>query len=140
MVQIKGSFLHKIQSFYKPRNIQHAPHFFPHPLFIFFHSEFAVIYYINLACTTLLLSKISPTLHHTFNMHHTFYIMIYPTPHFLHPLLYYSCTTFSSAFYILHHTLGGKFKVSYIFKHIYFTKAIFTNNILNILFIHGLFG
>ena len=93
----------------------------------------AAIYYINLACTPLLLSKISPTLHPTFQMHPTFYIIISPTPHFLHPLLYYSCTPIFHVFYNLHPTLGvGGYptlylKVSFFFKHIYFTQAIFTN-------------
>ena len=100
----------------------------------------AAIYYLNLACTPLLLSKISPTLHPTFQMHPTFYIMISLTPHFLPSLLYYSCTTFSPVSCILHHTFRSIFKVNHILKHIYFTKAIFTNNILNILNIQGLFG
>ena len=60
-------------------------------------------------------------------MHLTFYIMFFHAPHILHPFLYYSCTPISPCFCNLHPTLGTKFKVSYILKHIYFTQAIFTN-------------
>jgi len=80
------------------------------PLFTLINPIGAAIYYINLACTPLLLSKISPTLHPTFQMHPTFYIIISPTPHFLHPLLYYSCTPIFHVFYNLHPTLGAKSK------------------------------
>ena len=86
------------------------PTFLSLPLFTLINPIGAAIYYINLACTPLLLSKISPTLHPTFQMHPTFYIMISPTTHFLLPLLYYRCTPISPVFYILHPTLGAKSK------------------------------
>jgi hypothetical protein len=114
---------------YRLRNSQHAPHFLSLPLVILTKGEGAAIYYINLACTPLLLSKISPTLHPTFQMHPTFYIMISPTTHFLLPLLYYRCTPISPVFYILHPTLGAKSK-SIIYLKIFISHRQHMSNIL----------
>ena len=99
--------------------------FFSLPLFIFFHSEFGVIYYINLACTTLLLSKISLTLYHTFPLYHTFYIMFFNVPHILIPLLYYVCTSILHVFCILYLIFGSKFKVSFL-TYLFHTSNIYT--------------
>ena len=84
-----------------------------HPTFSLTHFSFftfctpllrvgAAIYYINFACTPLLLSKISLTLHPTFHMHPTFYIIISLTTQFSPSLIYYSCTPISSCFCNLH--------------------------------------
>ena len=118
----------------KLRHSQHAPHFLSLPLRTPHWELGAAIYYINLACTPLLLSKISPTLHPTFQMHPTFYIMISPTTHFLLPLLYYRCTPISPVFYILHPTLGAKSKPTKYFKHIYKkTSIVSTKHLFQVL-------
>ena len=114
--------VYKIQRSYKPRNIQHVPHFFSLPLFNFFLHLGGAIYYINLACTPFLLSKISPTLYPTFQMYPTFYIMFFHVPHFLHPLLYNKCTPIFHVFYILYHILGAnskQYSLTYFFHKMY---------------------
>ena len=78
--------------------------FFPRSL-SFFSAFRAVIYYINLAFTSLLLSKISPTLYLTFQMYLTFYIMFFHVPHNIPSLLYYRYTSIFHVFSILYLTL-----------------------------------
>ena len=120
--------MHKIKSFYKPKKYPTCTTLFLPPTFHFFHFEFGIIYYINFTCTTLLLSKISPTLYHTFKMYHTFYIMFFNVPHILIPLLYYRCTTFSPVFCNLYHTLGANSKsvfLTYLFHKRYIYKITF---------------
>ena len=119
----------KSKFFYKPRNIIHAPHFSPSLTFHFFLHQGGAIYYINLACTPLLLSKISLTLHPTFHMHPTFYIIISLTTHFSPSLIYYSCTPISSCFCNLHPTFEVKhtkiIKSYLILTYLFHTSIIY---------------